>query len=342
MKITDVPTVNGVPQSAPQPVVQRSSDRERAVKAMTTMMNQSPTADTAHSVPVEANPTLSATEDAPPKASEATSPEAAPKATDEAKVDEPLSSQYAMLARKEKAFRHKQMEFKAEMEAFQKSKESSGSAPSPQSSFDESKYIAKDTLASDPITALLNAGISYDKITEMMLNQDSQKTDPRTMSMIDELKAEIKSLKGEQENTKKGLEDQRTRAYQEAITKLTSDTQALVENNPEYEMIAATDSYGDVVELIEAEYKENKRYLTVEQAAKEIENYLVEEASKLARLNKIQSKLKPAATPAASATPPSQAGEKPKQTTLTNSMNSAPKLSARERAIQAALGNKAS
>jgi hypothetical protein len=80
--------------------------------------------------------------------------------------------------------------------------------------------------------------------------------------------------------------------------------------------------------------------MTVEEAAQEVENYLLEEALKVQRINKIQQRLKTAApsAPAAKQTPQPQTQQQtqPRETkTLSNSMGTQGRLSARERAMLA-------
>jgi len=104
----------------------------------------------------------------------------------------------------------------------------------------------------------------------------------------------------------------------------------------QYELIAATGSIDDVVELIERTFTEEGRLVPVEEAAQAIEDYLAEEAYKLSKLKKIQQKL----APSAQAKPEQKQTEQPKQPqtqmkTLTNAVGTQRQLSARERAIAA-------
>jgi hypothetical protein len=112
-------------------------------------------------------------------------------------------------------------------------------------------------------------------------------------------------------------------------------------------MIKATGSHGEVVKLIQKVFDEDGILMTVEDAAKLVEEELVSEYLKYSKLNKIAKKINPQPAPAASqaAAPASQQGapsESPKQPqpakTLSNNMASSRPLTARERAILAAEG----
>lgn len=260
--------------------------------------------------------------------------EPAPQA--ETKASEPeklLSSEYAILARKEKALRARDQQLRAR-EAVIKASEDARNAPKAPV-FDESKYISKERLNQDLFGTLTELGLTYDQITQQAVNAPT----PEQVALNQQFKAmqdEIKALRGEQDNTKKSWEQQQQDSYKSAVQQIKNEATALVTHNPAFEAIKETDSVGDVVELIERTFKEDGLLLTVEEAAQQVEDYLVEEALKIARIKKIQSRLNP----------PSQASqqkstEQPKQQqmkTLTNQVSSTRQLSARERAILAAQG----
>lgn len=257
----------------------------------------------------------------------------APDTSAETKVSsEPLSSQYAVLARKEKAIRAREQQLKAK-EAAIKAQEDAAKAAPKTLSIDESKYVPKDRLTQDPFTVLNELGLSYDQLTELALNAPK----PEQMALMNELKslkAEIAALKGESQSNKKSFEDQQKQNEAEAINQIRHEASVVIKNNPEFETIRETNSLDDVVDLIKRTYKEDGILMSVEEAALEVENYLVEEAIKLARLKKIQQRLQPAKPAETKATE-----QLPKQTqpmkTLTNSVASSRTLSARERALLA-------
>lgn len=253
------------------------------------------------------------------------------------KAEEPLSSQYALLARREKALRAKAMQQEQALKAKEAEIAREREAIKAKEAEYQSKFISKDQLK-DPskvLDLLSDLGLSYDELTQAALNAPKPE-DIQRMREINELKAQIEELKSEQNKTKSAYEESQTRAYQQALAQIKQETAALVKNDPNFEAIAATNSIDDVVELIETTFKQDGILMTVEEAAQEVEAYLVEEAAKLARLNKIQQKLKPAEKPVSKPTVEAkqiQQEEKPGIKTLTNSMGTSRQLSARERAI---------
>lgn len=261
-----------------------------------------------------------------------------------AAAEEPeVSSKFAELAKREKALRARQSQqeqaLKAREEAIAKREAELQSRQAPQ----DSTFISKDQFMRDPIKALNELGLTYDDITQGFLDASTPQ-DPRLLSQIKMLEEKLAKLEGQTQEWDKKTAEQQQQAYEAAVNQLKSDTKALVESDDSFEMIKATDSISDVVELIERTYKEDGVLLSVQDAAQEVENYLIEEALKLAKTGKVQQKLKPVAPAATEAGKQQQPGQTQQQTvkTLTNSIASSRQLSARERAIMAFKGEKQS
>lgn len=245
---------------------------------------------------------------------------------------EPLSSQYAILARKEKALRQREQQLKTREEAFKQS-DQAAKAPQAPAPLDESKYISKDRLTNDPFSVLTELGLTYDQLTELALNGPKPK-EIELSNQIKLLQEEMKLLKGETESNKKSFQDQQTQTYKQAVAQIRNEAKILVDRDPNFETIKETGSLNDVVELIEEKFKQDGILLTVEEAAQQVEDYLLEEALKLAKIKKIQQKLMlKAAEPLAEQD--SQSKQSQSLKTLTNSVGSTRQLSARERATLA-------
>ncbi len=256
--------------------------------------------------------------------------EASPKAETK-ETEESLSSHYAVLARKEKAIRQREQQLR-QRESAAKALEEATKAP-PKPSFDESKYVDKTRLTQDPFKVLSELGLTYDQLTELAINAPK----PEQLALLNEiktLKEEMQALKGE---TKKSFEDQQTAQRTEAINQIRSEVKALVKMDPQFETVRATNSVDDVVELIEKVYDKDGILLTVEDAASQVEEYLMDEAIRLAKLKKIQQRLQPKASASTEVKTTSQTEKKPLQT-LTNSIASNRPVSARDRAIAAFKG----
>lgn len=252
---------------------------------------------------------------------------------------------YAQLARKERELRARTESLKAK-EAAIAAKEQELSARD--SKFTEDKYIPRDRLKQDYWKYLTEEGIDYSQVTQEALARE-QAQDPTARHMIEQLKAEIKGLRESQDKTTKTFEEQQTKSYEQAVNQIRSEVKQSVASNPDFETIHATNSVDDVVELITRTFEKEGVLLSVEEAAREVEEYLVEEAIKLSKIKKLQDKFgikapsaggvtNPASQTAASAQAKQEPGATVQAKTLSNSMNATRKLSARERAILAAQG----
>lgn len=199
----------------------------------------------------------------------------------------------------------------------------------------ETDYVPKSRLSEDPIGTLTDLGLDYNKLTEILLNNPTSQ-DPA----IRALRAELKALKDAQSQAKQAAEEATQQQYQQALKAIGNEVKMLVDSDTEYEMIKASGAQDAVVELIEQTFNEQGYLMDVAEAAKQVENYLVEEAHRMAQLKKVQSRLTPK-TEAATPTPPKQQTQQQQgMKTLTNAVNqqSAPKrLTDKERIERAKL-----
>lgn len=322
------------PISAPAKVEGALSARERAIAKLTEgqgNQSQSPVKNPTQVAPEELGAISQGTNQEKQQTADSTpepSKQAATPAQEPGK--EPLSAQYAQLARKEKAIRAQAQKVRAEQAAI-KAREDAIKAKEAEML---GQYIPKSRLSEDPLSVLSENGVSYDVLTQKILNAPSpeQQELNRTISV---LKQEIQSLRDEQTKNQKQYQDKQTQDYQQAIKQIKTEVVELVKTNDTYEMVNSTNSVDDVVELIEKTFQKEGIVLSVDEATQAVEDYLTEEAIRLAGLKKIQSRMKPATPPPAQQASPTD-GKQPHQTkTLTNAATSTGKLSSRERAMLA-------
>lgn len=256
----------------------------------------------------------------------------------ETSPEEPLSPQFAILAKKEKALRAKaqaqEQAYKAKEAALQ---ERENALKAKEATY-ETDYIPKDKLQNDTWGTLSELGYTYEQLTEMALNQ-SQET-PAQRAAFQRLQDQIKKLEDAQRKTESNAQEQQTNAYKQAVAQIKHDATKLVESDAaKYEAIKESGTVDEVVSLIERTFKEEGTLLTVEEAADLVEEYLVDQATKYAQFAKVKKRLesaKPAETKQAS--PEAEAPKSTDTKTLTNSMGAARKLSPRERALLAFKG----
>lgn len=258
------------------------------------------------------------------------------------KVDPAAEERFQKLARQERALRAKAQQqeqaFK-QREAELKAREEALNANKPQS-LDMSKYIERDRIKADALAALEEIGVTYDEVTQQAINR--QPTDPRVMSTIQKLEAKIAQLEEANQNSQKTYAEQQQAQYKAAVQQITVDAKNLIKSDPvTYEAIAKTGSVKDVVDLIERTFEKDGIVLSVEEAAQEVENYLVEEAAGLyTKIDKLKKRIAQNSASSSQTGVKQQATQqKPQQMkTLTNATASTRQLSAKERAILAFKG----
>lgn len=262
-----------------------------------------------------------------------------PKPAEVAAPEEPISSQYALLAKREKAMRMKAQQqeqaFKAREAALLAKEEALKAQPAQ----DPSQFIPKDKLQQDTVRTLIEAGLSYDQITEAFMSGPSNPHEIARDTQLRKLAEDFKAVREELANTQKSYQQQQVDQEQEVIRRMDFEAKNLIDTDPEFETIKAYGAASQVTKLIQRTFDEDGLLLSVEEAARLVEENLVERAIKLSRLNKIQQRLK-AAEPKAAA--PAATTDSSKQQagmrTLTNSMGATKPMSVRERAIAAMEG----
>lgn len=322
--------------------------RAKAIAAFNSVPAPQPAAPQAQTSPVQ-NPTSVSPEEVgalsqhtgetAPLEGQSTTNETDSPETTKAPKEDTLSSQYAVLARKEKALRAKVQAQEAAYKAKEDALRAREEAIAAKDAEYQSKYISRDRITQDPWNTLQELGLSYDQLTQLAVNPPPQQ-DPVTKAAIQKFQEEIKSLKDAQEKANKSYQDSQTQAYQQAVNQIRSEAKSLVSSDPNFETIKETNSVDDVVDLIEQTFKSEGVLLSVEEAAQAVEDHLIEEAMKIAKLKKIQQRLSPQTPAAPQKTPEGTNTKQPQQTlkTLTNSVGTSRQLTAKERAILAFKG----
>lgn len=276
-------------------------------------------------------------------ASSEETPAETPKEEVKPEQDPALSRQFAQLARQERALRAQKQQWQTEVKAKEAALavERATLTQSTQKP-DLSNYVSLDDVKRNAWGILAKAGVSYDDITQQAINQ--QAVNPQVQAHIDALEAKIAKLQETTDNGAKSYAEQQQNNYQAAVRQIEMDVVSLVKSDPiAYEAIAKTGkgSIKEVVKLIEETFSKDGILLSAEEAAEEVENYLVEQSVKtVSQIDKIKKRMaqtNASSKPTDVKTQPLQKQPQPMKT-LTNANSSTRKLSARERALLAFKG----
>lgn len=226
-------------------------------------------------------------------------------ATDEA--TQPLSPQFAALAKQRRALQVKEREI-ADREKALSTASTQGAG------------IDMARLKADPLGVMLGAGLTFEDLTQAVLNHGSG-------SEVRAIEAKLKAL---EEGVDKKLTDRDRQSEQQALAEMRKEALRLVAQGDEFELVRETKSVPLVMELIEKTYRETGEVLDVRVALRLVEDERVKEGLRFAGYSKVQGQLAPR---------PAQPQQPQRQMrTLTNRDTAAPVMDRRARALAAALG----
>lgn len=228
-----------------------------------------------------------------------------------------MSPQYAELAKAKRALQVKEREIAA--------REAALAAKPPT----DGQVYTHEQIKANALRVLTEAGVSYDQLTQELLSQN------QAHPGLEEVRSEIKALK---EGLEKGQIERDQMSEQQVLRYIREDVDQLIAQGDEYEAVREAGYAPKVVELIHRVFKKEGKMLDTSEAAKLIENEIIEESLKFARLKKVQGRLTPAEAQQQQPAKPSERNSIQIRT-LTNRDGASPaSLSRRERAIAAAEG----
>lgn len=203
-----------------------------------------------------------------------------------------LSPKFAALSRKEKQIRESQKAVSESQKAVQaelariEQEKSELTKWRTERETDSSSLM--DRLKKDPFSVLKDAGLTFEDLTKMQLND----LNPTPEMLIERTRNDLESKYSKQlEDLKKGLEDKEVKAQQDAlnarIDSFKSEITEFIDTNKDTYELTALNGAGELVyEVIEEFYNKNQKLLSLEDAAQEVEKYLEAEAQKILKAKK--------------------------------------------------------
>ena len=189
--------------------------------------------------------------------------------------DSEFDRKFAALSRKEKALRERELEL-------------------------ERKYGSKEKelplerrIRSNPLKALEELGLDYDKLTELALNDGRLTPDMQIKLMREELENDYKEKFNSLEERLNAKEKMEEEAKYDAVKQgFVGEIESFInENKNDFEYVAHNEATDVVYDVIEEHYNETGRILDIKEAVQAVESYLEEEAEKLLNLGKVKNRL---------------------------------------------------
>jgi len=223
-----------------------------------------------------------------------------------AEETQPISPQFAALARQRRALQVKERALADREKALEAMSQGGDMIP-------------KARLKSETLKVLEEAGVSYDDLTQAILANPGN-------AELRALEAKVASLES---GVDKKLQDREAQQEQQVLAEMRREAASLIAQGEDFEMVRETHSLPDVMKLIEQTYRTSGEVLEVREALKLVEDELFARNSKLIGLKKMQGLLPQPSTPQ-----PRAQGMR----TLTNKDTASVPASAKQRAIAAFYG----
>lgn len=225
--------------------------------------------------------------------------------TPEAEETKPLSPQFAALLKQKRALQVKESELLKREQELQSRASTDGSPD----------VISR--LKSDPLSVLQEAGVTYDQLTEAILNGTPN---PEIRSMQEKVEALEKALDDK-------FQSRDSAAEEAALTEMLYEAEALAKDGEAYPGIQNKNAFDRVLRHIHKTYKQTGRVLDVSEAMNVIEGQLRKEAESYASIYKF--------APAQEIQAAQSQNRNPGMRTLTNKDTARPILGRRERMLAA-------
>ena len=189
--------------------------------------------------------------------------------------DSEFDRKFAALSRKEKALRERELEL-------------------------DKKYGNKEKelplerrIRANPLKALEELGLDYDKLTELALNDGRLTPDMQMKLMREELENDYKDKFNSLEERLNAKEKMEEEAKYDAVKQgFVGEINSFInENKSDFEYVAHNEATDVVYDVIEEHYNETGRILDIKEAVEAVESYLEEEAEKLLNLGKVKNRL---------------------------------------------------
>jgi hypothetical protein len=228
-----------------------------------------------------------------------------------------FASKFAALSRKEKVLRQKEQELESKL----KSKESELQTRIKELEERESRYKTREQLKKEkPLQFIEEEGLSYDELTQAILNNGEVPAEKKQEQVIASLQTEIQKLAARLEEKEKKEQDEKEEAakrsteekYQTTVNNFKGDIKSTLSKAPvdDFELLMSglfadvTDPVEAVYDVIVEHYEKTKaespdqvgEVMDIIQAAGLVEKWLESEAEKLAKTKKLKSKLLPPTT----------------------------------------------
>jgi len=218
----------------------------------------------------------------------------------ESNTQDEFSSKFAALSRKEKEFRVEKEQWESQRSEYEamKAELEQLKAASNNNNDTNNEQVKEELpleyrLRRNPLETLKELGLDYSTLTDLAINDGKMSPEMQMKLMQEDLDSkyekkfgsQIEELKAEIAAKEKAESEARVQNAVEEFNNKINDH--ITSNAEEYELISANKANNLVYDVIEQHYNDSGRMLDVKEAADAVESYLLDEAQKLMKLNKL-------------------------------------------------------
>lgn len=206
---------------------------------------------------------------------------------DSAPAQDDFAKKFAALSRREKDIRSREQEYEARLAELN----AKTNDMLPKQEQETEQLPLEYRLKRNPLKTLEELGLSYDKLTNLVLNDGELPADMQMKLMKEELESDYKTKFEQLEERLKAKEVEEQEAKLNTVVdsfkkEINDHISAETEK---YELITASESQELVFDIISQHYDETQRILPIEEAAQAVEEHLLEEFSKFSNIKKLSS-----------------------------------------------------
>ena len=191
------------------------------------------------------------------------------------------------------------------------------STPPQRNPYDDIQMMAR----TDPLKAIKALGINYDELTQQVINDGNVTGEMALRRENEALRERLDKIENQFSDRVK--QDEKLR-YEQAYGSFVDEIRGFIKNSDSYELIAQTDAYQDVANVMQQHYNDTGEIMTYADAAREVESSLEAIADRYLGAKKIEDRYRAKWAPSAQQDQPAEQAEpeaipnRPK--TLTNEL----------------------
>lgn len=155
----------------------------------------------------------------------------------------------------------------------------------------------EERIQTDPLGVMKEKGWTFKDLTEFVLNDSKETAEKKIERLEKKFEEDLASREQREDEERKRVEEEKARekekTYTEQVKQVKESIDNLIEENPDdYELIKTQGANDLVWDVILDVFEQTKKVISIEDAAKRVEDYLFTENEKIFNTKKFQTRFK--------------------------------------------------